>query len=470
MHSVASQYSRADSQPDFTHAQTRSFRAWHATLYIFLVLVFVTGGSSQEHGWTDVAMQLFALPILAIAVWRICELPRSRVRTLGLVAMAAIALLPWLQLLPLSQSLWNLAPARQSLGNDLATAGVAGVANTWSLTPAATLRSALSLLPALAIFAAVLGVDTTTQRRLLMLCVALPVASLILGFLQLGAPQDSLLNPYPEWVPAMGGTFANQNHQGTAMLIGLGICLAFAVGAFGARNETTGRPRNPWPAIIVGGTLLLGLPLTNSRAAVVIGVLMLVAAPLAMAVSRLRRSGQSRRGIAALLLAAGLAALGLSAAMGWMKVDELEEIRWIIRQATVALATAHLPWGSGIGSFVPVFQQAFPDSLLMPSYINAAHNDYAQVWLEGGVGALLTAVLVFVALAAALMGHWRHDRGDRRLVWSALLGLFAVMAHAAADYALRTPALMVVAALLAATLIAQSIGAEGKGAKEITGQ
>lgn len=431
-------------------------RSWHATLYVFLVYVFVTGGSSQARGWTDAAAQLLALPILAIAIWRIGAVPVSRVRILGIVAMAAIVLLPWLQLLPLSHSLWSTAPARQALGEDLATAGVQEVATTLSLTPAATLRGALSVLPAVALFIAALGVDTATQRRLLILCVTLPIASLILGFLQMGAPQDSLLNPYPDWAPAMGGTFANPNHQGTAMLIGLGICLAFAVGAFGARDEVTGRRRNPWPAVIAGGTLLLGLPLTNSRAAVVIGVLMLVAAPLGMAASTLRRSGRARAGMLALVIAAAMAAIGLSAAMGWMKVDELEEIRWIIRQATMALATIQLPWGSGVGSFVPIFQQAFPEKLLMPSYINAAHNDYVQVWLEAGLLAAAAAGLALIAIVAALRAHWHGHPGDRRLVWSGLLGGFALLAHAAADYALRAPALMTIAALLLGVLIAQS--------------
>src|SRR5690606_32435320 len=155
-----------------------------------------------------------------------------------------------------------------------------------------------------------------TQRRLLIVCVFLPIASLLLGFLQLGAPQDSLLNPYPQWAPSMGGTFANPNHQGTSMLVGLGICLAFAVGALGGRVGVNAnripRKRNPGPPIIAGGTLLLGLPLTNSRAAVVIGVLLLVAAPLGMAATALRRSGEAKRGIVALLLVAALAALGLS--------------------------------------------------------------------------------------------------------------------------------------------------------------
>src|SRR5690606_17427391 len=159
--------------------------------------------------------------------------------------------------------------------------------------------------------------------------------------------------------------FANQNHQGTAMLIGLGICLAFAVGAMrtNANDITDGKAprRNPWPAIIAGTTLLLGLPLTNSRAAVVIGVLLLVAAPLGIAASALRGSGQSRRSTVALLLVVLLAALGLYAAIGWMKVDEVEEIRWLMRQATFALGFLQLPWGSGIGSFVPVFPQALPE-------------------------------------------------------------------------------------------------------------
>jgi hypothetical protein len=424
-------------------------------IYAYFILVFVTGGSSQRHGWTDVAAQLLALPVLFAGLWRLADQPASRVRTLGLAALAAVALLPWLQLLPLPQSWWLWAPARQGLAHDLAAAGVRDAATTWSLTPAATLRSALSLLPAIALFAWALGSDVRMQRRLLILCVALPIASLVLGFLQLGAPQDSLLNPYPEWAPSMGGTFANPNHQGTAMLIGLGACIAFAVGAFGARDPDTGKARNPWPAIIAGLTLLLALPLTNSRAAVVIGVLMLVAAPLGMAASALRRSGHGRVGIVSLVAAAVLAGIGLSAAMGWMRVDEIEEIRGVMRQATIALAATHLPWGSGIGSFVPVFQQALPEALLLPNYINAAHNDYAQVWLEGGIAGVLVAAACASALCLAVAGYLRGHAGERRLVWAAMLGIFALLAHAGADYALRTPALMVSAGLLAGVLVAQ---------------
>jgi O-antigen ligase len=241
------------------------------------------------------------------------------------------------------------------------------------------------------------------------------------------------------------------------MLIGLGVCLSFAVGALGARDPETGKSRNPWPAIIAGATLLFGLPLTNSRGAVVIGVLMLVAAPLGMAVSALRRSGRERAGIVALVFAGALAAIGLSAAMGWMKVDELEEIRWIMRDATFALGFVHLPWGSGVGSFVPVFQQAIPESRLMPQYINAAHNDYAQVWLEGGLIGILVALTCVAALANAVASYHHRHGGVGRVLWATLLGIFALLAHAGADYALRTPALSSLAALLAGILIAHGM-------------
>jgi O-antigen ligase len=148
--------------------------------------------------------------------------------------------------------------------------------------------------------------------------------------------------------------------------------------------------------------------------------------------------------------------------MGWLRVDEIDEIRGVMRHATVVLAALHLPWGSGIGSFVPVFQQAFPEALLRPNYINAAHNDYAQVWLEGGIAALLAAAACACALCLAVAAYLRGHAGERRLVWAALLGIFALLAHAGADYALRTPALMTVAALLAAVLVAQG-ARDGRG-------
>jgi O-antigen ligase len=200
---------------------------------------------------------------------------------------------------------------------------------------------------------------------------------------------------------------------------------------------------------------LLGLPLTNSRAVVVIGVLMLFAAPTAIAAAALRRMGKGRGSLLALVLVALAVAAGLAIATAWMKVDEVEGLRWIMRKATLALAWQHLPWGSGIGSFVPVFEQGMPMDLLRNEYINAAHNDFAQVWLEAGVAGVLVAGLLAFACVQALRASRRGAVADRRLVWAALLGMFPLVAHAYTDFALRTPAMMAVAALLFGVLVAQ---------------
>ena len=96
---------------------------------------------------------------------------------------------------------------------------------------------------------------------------------------------------------------------------------------------------------------------------------------------------------------------------------------------------------------------------MLRRYINAAHNDYAQVWMEAGVAGLLVAALCGLALFVAVTGYLRGHAGERRLIWSAMLGIFALLANAGADYALRTPGLAAVAALLAAVLIAQGASA-----------
>ena len=105
---------------------------------------------------------------------------------------------------------------------------------------------------------------------------------------------------------------------------------------------------------------------------------------------------------------------------------------------------------------MPTFQQVLPGPLLLPKYVNAAHNDFAQIWLEGGIAGVLAALIVAAALVVAAVAHVREQRGDRRLVWASALGLCVFLAHATADYALRTPALMTVAALLCAVLFAQA--------------
>src|SRR5699024_8904041 len=90
------------------------------------------------------------------------------------------------------------------------------------------------------------------------------------------------------------------------------------------------------------------------------------------------------------------------ATLRWMQVEAVRELRGPMREATLEVAGAHAPLGSGMGSFVPVFEQATSHQLLMPSYVNHAHNEYAQWLLEAGVLALPAFALAALALILAV--------------------------------------------------------------------
>ena len=120
-----------------------------------------------------------------------------------------------------------------------------------------------------------------------------------------------------------------------------------------------------------------------------------------------------------------------------------------MRVATVAAADAQAPLGSGMGSFVQVFELSAPPSLQRGRYVNHAHNEFAQWWLEAGwLGLLVLAV----ALAVLVLAGWRLvalriRSGHAALAASGFVAICATLAHSWADYPLRTPFMMVLFAL-----------------------
>ena len=90
--------------------------------------------------------------------------------------------------------------------------------------------------------------------------------------------------------------------------------------------------------------------------------------------------------------------------------------------------------------------------MLGPQYLNQAHNDVAQLVIEGGA---LGLGLMLLGLVWFCRAGWRCWRAFRASDGSAGMGLFAwlslatLLAASLVDYPLRTPSLMAVAALLA---------------------
>lgn len=441
-----------------THHGGRSLdlqsRAGLVAACALLVLCVVSGGSSQESGAGVFAAQLLALPMLGWAGWRLLHAaPRGPdPHPYAWLAFAAL-----LFAVPVLQAVLPAGMAggegRTALAADLTQFGV-DAPSRWSLAPAASLAAAFHLLPALAIFAMALSLPHTAQRRLAQLVVALAVASLVLGVAQLGAPQESALNPYPQWSPAMNGFFANPNHQATLLVVAATLAcarLAMVVGAW-----RPGRPHRVAHGVIAALVMLLAavaLPLTGSRAGV---VLLILSCALVVAAHWPAWRGGVRSRIV-LVACMAIAAIALFLALRWMQVEAIDELRGPLRALTGEIAARYAPMGVGVGSYVPLFEQEAPQLLLLEGYVNHAHNEFAQWWLEGGVATLLATVLGSIALALTLRMLLRQPAQLRGLGVTALVALGAILAHSWVDYPLRTPAMLAVAAALAGIAVGQAV-------------
>jgi O-antigen ligase len=119
-------------------------------------------------------------------------------------------------------------------------------------------------------------------------------------------------------------------------------------------------------------------------------------------------------------------------------------------------AKDYFPFGSGIGTFVPIYQRYEPLAYLREVYVNRAHNDWMESWLEGG----LASAAVFCALVACYVflayRSWRAADPKSRFVAYGRAGSICVgllLVHSIVDYPLRTTALMVMVAISCAFML-----------------
>lgn len=435
-----------------------------ATL-VLLTACWLGGGVTTDDTAIDEWLQLLAIPVLLLAVAVLLHDGVPRPVGWGIVAAVLVLLLPILQLLPFDDG--GASPARQLLRADLASAGIEATPH-WSLAPFATEQGLWALLPALAAFLAAAALTGPQRRRLVQAVILLLIANVLFAFFQAGLPRDSALRLYRDFDAGFGGLLANTNHQATACIIGMVLAVGLAAEArLRARRGQT-HPHRRWWYLGLAGFFLLMVPLSTSRAGMAIALPALALALLLTGALRLREIGRSRRSA---MLAAGVAVLavvGVRAAMGWMAVDQAEELRHVMAMATLRAGQAQAPLGAGIGAFVSVFAQTAPPQLQLASYVNHAHNEYAQWWLATGWAGMAVLGLVLGLLAVC---GWRLVRSEGRstvLAAGCFAAICAVLAHSWADYPLRTLALMSTTGALAGLMLASLADARPRRARRGT--
>lgn len=414
-------------------------------LGLYLVLAFCVGGASQDNDGFDLILRLAALPLLGIGALRLmASADRPRI---ALLLLASLALLPLVQLVPLPPGVWSALPGRSSIADDLRLVGAGEVWRPISLAPAATLDALLGLTPFAAVFVGVLTIRRSEAEALWLLTAAIAVVSVAIGGFQLAGGASSAFRIYgPDGGRAATGLFANRNHWAGFLAASLP---ALAAAAFYGR-ELVGRGRTSLVLALGAAAclaLLAGVAISGSRAGA--GLLLLTGLGL-VPLLKPRREDRRRLLLPGLLL---LIALGLAVTGSWVAAERFqdapEDLRFDIWADTWRLVLGHLPFGSGGGSFEPVFAGVETPDTLTSGFTNQAHNDWLEVLLEYGVLALLPAAALGLLIRQAL----RHVGGQR-----ALLGLAVIVLLAASvvDYPLRTPALQTLMALLLASLLLRS--------------
>src|SRR5262249_16103118 len=109
--------------------------------------------------------------------------------------------------------------------------------------------------------------------------------------------------------------------------------------------------------------------------------------------------------VVALLLAFQLGFVGFGSRFEHQGIHDL---RCTLNQVTVRAAVANLPFGRGFGMFTETYERFAPPTLLGEYYVNHAHNDWLELWLTGGIPAIVLMIGFLAWLVASIFRLWKN--------------------------------------------------------------
>lgn len=426
---------------------------------LLLFAILIGGGGAEAPVFNGVLEAGGALLLCITAARHFAGRPLPPAAVVPLVLLLLLLLLIFAQLVPLPPSLWNSLPGREAAASIYALIDDKAAPHPLSLDPEGTRRFAASLLLPAALFFAALHAN---RNGLIILARAIVIgallsASLAIAQFVLGLPTE--LFPYgAPGAPVTTGLFANPNHQAQLMLAAIVMCGVLI-------HFSPPRPRRPRRRGLPFDPVWLLLPLfmagaitTQSRAGLILTIPALIAAILIAASRRglARVFGLSMiaipvLGLMILLFPGGLtrgAEIQMELSAGG-RITNFPDILFTLKQ--------FWPWGSGFGTFVPVFKINENLDLMGDAYVNHAHNDLLELLIEGG---LPIAVLLAVAALAMAIRLWRltATRHSSEPV-TALAGLTIMIlafVHSMVDYPLRMQAIAAVFAIALAFFLSPS--------------
>ena len=324
-----------------------------------------------------------------------------------------------------------------------------------------------------------IGLTRRRSARILLYTIALNgVALAVVLILQRLTNSRELLWNWPAPSSYHVATFVYKNHGGAFFALIAGLCAAFA---WWHADRASRRMTKSHPGLLyvfLAIVVSVGLSLTYARASTALGLTFLIIVGLCYVVHVLF---QPRGGpppivttLTAVLCAAflGLCAWSLNAEKVWTRFERLFEQdktvsiehRRLAASASIDMGNDSRWFGHGFGNYryvFPWFQRNYPEIYTTSVRVKKqrterrlfwehAHNDYAELYAEGGWAGILLMGAVVTSIGVSL----RRSAIFSQPAFLVFVGASSLVAFAAfADFPFHNPAiLLTVAAVLAITL------------------
>ena len=387
-----------------------------------LLVALVIGGSSVRGMGSTVIVQVAALLFLPATIrWSIDSTYPAAARLLLLAAV----LLMVVQLLPLGAA---MGPIPGPPGIDMPTP--LALSFDW----ARTAESLLFILPPALLFSSLGHMEAGAFDRVLRYFYIGLLLNIALALIQFAARQDVVATFLP--YPVAAGFFANQNHLGSLLFVAIPLVIyQFVV------------IRRPLLSLLAVAVIVITCFAVRSVA----GTFLSIGCALVSYALILRMPLIWRLLLIVVAIAGAiLLSLNIGNVLEIRPDDPLD--RTAIWHNTVRAVLAHLPLGTGFGTFDLVYPAFESMADVQRSFANHAHNEYLELLLEGGVAAGLGLAAYGLLIAYAMI---KLPRSELRT--AAFCGLLFLLIHSFVDYPLRNISMVLVFALLNGIILSSTV-------------
>ncbi len=416
-----------------------------------LGLALLLGGGSPISPIQRMVVEIAGVVALGWFFARGWRVPRNRAVTIALAIVAALVVLVIVQIIPLPPAIWRSLPGRTIATNVLDVVGAPDVWRPLSLDPAATREAGYFLIAPIAMFIATLHLDRDDQLKLVLMVAVAAVVSAIFVMIQAQGAMGLTLYDAPHATKGKG-IFANKNHNAAFLVTAIPL-----VAMLGRSRSWM---RQPGTQQVVTGIVvaLLAIAVLGclSRAGIaLLPIALIVCVPLLGGWSLIRRHWKVAAGAAAVIVVAAIVIAQSSIVHETFdRFGASQEGRYVFWPDVLAAIRQFMPWGSGIGTFVPVFRINESLEAVHQTYTNHAHADFLEIALEAGIPglAIVAAFLGWFAVVAWIRIRNGFAMSDFAPMLAASIGILLLLAASIVDYPLRTLLLACVFAMLAAIL------------------